>query len=215
VTASAVSDAVDGRPGAPTSLDDDLWAGARAIPLRNARTGLALRMPTTAQVVVAQGVVAVRFRCAARSVRVTMSRYKDKVWQEGAVEVYLRPPGDSRLYEFQVNPIGTTRDLVVHDPGTAAQAFDDSWSCAGLRTSARVERDRQGDLAHWEAMFAIPMQAMAGTELGPGHRGGHPGSGWRIGLFRLEYDPEEFGALAADADADAHADVFLTDLGSL
>jgi hypothetical protein len=215
VTASAVPDAVRDRPGVPAGLDDDLWKGAPEIALRNARTGGALRMPTTAQVVVSQGAVAARFRCAARSVRVTMSRYKDKVWQEGAVEVYLRPPGDPRLYEFQVNPIGTTRDLVVHNPGTAAQAFDDSWSCAGLRTSARVERDRQGDLTHWEAMFAIPMQAMTGTELGSGQRDGHPATGWRIGLFRLEYDPEEFGALTADADADAHADVFLTDLGSL
>jgi len=36
--------------------------------------------------------------------------------------------------------------------------------------------------------------------------------GWRIGCFRLEYDPEEFGAFATDATADAHADVFLVDL---
>jgi hypothetical protein len=196
---------------AAPGLDDPRWADVPTRPLVDARSGSALRMPTTTQVARWGSLLLVRFGATARSIRATMSRYKDKVWQEGAVEVYLRPPGSPRLYEFQVSPIGTTRDLVVHDPGGPAQRFDDSWSCEGLRTEARIRRDARGDASGWDAMFAIPLQSMA--EAGaPGAAGSADAPGWRLGCFRLEYDPEEFGALLSDAGADAHADVFLVDL---
>ncbi len=183
------------------------WVGVPTRQLINARSGSALWMSTAVQLVRADDRLVARFVCAARSIRATMTHYKDKVWQEGAVQVYLRPPGDPRLYEFQLSPLGTTRDLLVHDPGTPAQVFDDSWSCEGLATAAWIHRDEDGKVEGWEAAFMIPLAAMVGADVASA-------AGWRVGVFRLECDPVEFGALAADPTAGAHADVFLVDLDS-
>ncbi len=163
-------------------------------------------MSTLVQAASTDGFLWVRFTAEAAEIRVTMTRYKDKVWQEGAVEVYLRPPGDPCLYEFQVSPIGTVRDLRVHDPGGPVQVFDDSWSCAGWVTDARIRRDAQRNVCGWDAVFGIPWGAF-GASVPAGGDGR-----WRIGAFRLEWDPDEFSALRAGGGGDPHGEDFLVDM---
>lgn len=156
----------------------------------------------------AGGVLWARFECEATAIRATMTRYKDKVWTEGAVEIYLRPDPGGPLFEFQVSPLGTCRDLRVADPGGPEQVFDDSWSCAGLVTDARVLRDGGGGIRGWSAVFGIPLSGVAASESdGAVASGGL--EGWGLGAFRLEYDPEEFSALRWHPALDAHDEAFL------
>jgi hypothetical protein len=145
----------------------------------------------------------VAFACSARSVRATMTRYKDKVWQEDAVEVYVQPP-DGLLCEFQLSPRGVFRDLVVRRPGEPDQEFDDSWCCAGMRTDALIADER--GLLVWRAVMGIPWSSVSAR--------GPVAPGWKLGLFRLERDPEELSALCASPapEVDFHDPRLLADL---
>jgi hypothetical protein len=163
-------------------------------------------MPTRVQTAATPEHLWVRFAAEATDIRATMSRYKDKVWQEGAVEVYLQPPGDPCLYEFQVSPIGTVRDLRVHDPGGPAQVYDDSWSCAGWITDARIRRDEARNVCGWDALFGIPWAAFDAPSPFQDE------ASWSVGAFRLEWAPDEFGALAAGGSGDAHGPEFRVDM---
>lgn len=186
--------------GRPT---DAAWTGITRTTLRDARSGSAPVHKTVVQFAELHDVLWVRFECEATSIRATMTRYKDKVWTEGAVEVYLRPTRDGPLYEFQLSPIGTCRDLRVHDPGGPQQSYDDSWSCEGLQTDARIHRNDRGEVRGWSAVFGIPLSSV-GRWLG-----GELERSWKLGAFRLEYDPEEFSALRSHPTRDAHSSDFL------
>lgn len=190
----------------PNGLGDELWGGTGPIRLIDARSGLEPVLATEVRLVEATGVLWGRFTCEATDIRATMSRYKDKVWTEGAVEIYLRRGDRGPLFEFQVSPIGTCRDLRVLDPGQANQVFDDSWSSHGLVTEARIRRDDEGDVCGWDAMFGIPLESMEPLDRQP-DRGS-----WKLGAFRLEYQPEEFSALRSHAHSDPHSADFLCDL---
>ncbi|MEU8825378.1 hypothetical protein [Streptomyces sp. NPDC048636] len=143
------------------------------------------------------------FDCAATDLRATMTRYKDKVWTEGAVEIFLRPSDATWLAEFQLSPIGTRRDLRVEDPGGGAQTYDDTWSCAGFEGWTTLRRSERGDLTGWQALMRIPWDSVS-----PAPRS----DGWTIGAFRWEYSPLEFSGLAMHPDLDAHDAHFLVPL---
>jgi len=195
--------ALASRSRGPSGFRDDAWKDIPRVGLRDARSGLEPALSTTVQLLEATGVLWARFECDATDIRATMSRYKDKVWTQGAVEIYLQPAQDGPLYEFQLSPIGTSRDLRVADPGEPHQFFDDSWSCGGLTTDAVIHRDARGDVSGWSAMFGIPLRSVHPTD---------SSLGWAIGAFRLEYQPEEFSALRSHADADPHGTNFLCEL---
>ena len=178
-------------PG-PAGLGDPAWKRNPGRPLVDVRTGAAPGWQTDARLVYTDSALYVRFACCASTVRASMTRYKDKVWQEDAVEVYVRPPGDEYLYEFQVNPIGTTRDLRILQAGDPdRRAIDDQWCCTGLVTTAHVER-RNGAIVGWQAMFLIPWASLGRSPLATSSTV----DAWRVGLFRIERDPFEQSALA-------------------
>lgn len=172
---------------APPSLDEGPWLGVGSLDLVEVLSGSPLSWPTSVRVGWTEDALWVRFGCTASTVRATMTRYKDRVWQEDAVEVYLRTPADPYLYEFQLNPIGTARDLRVSRAGDEDQEFDDSWACTGLITTAAIDRGPDRNISGWRAMFGFPWRSFPAP-------GPHP-SGWQIGLFRIERESAEFGGL--------------------
>ncbi len=191
---------------AALTLGSSEWEGIASQRLVDVRTGDVPRWPTTVKLVGTSHGLWIRFACAAGTIRATLTQYKDKVWQEDAVEVYLQPPGALPMYEFQLSPIGTYRDLRVVRPSSAGRSFDDTWSCAGLATTAVVDRDDRRKLKGWRAMFGIPWRGIASA--------GQAETGWRIALFRIERDPLEYSGLRSYPipDLDLHDDRFLTRL---
>ncbi|MBI3428888.1 MAG: hypothetical protein HY050_02270 [Actinobacteria bacterium] len=187
----------------PAGIDDLRWNNCEVIELRHARANEQPVHATFVQFVDASGLLWVRFHCIAKDIQATMNKYKDKVWKEGAVEIYLQTPSDSVLYEFQLSPIGTFRDLRVLDPGGNDQRFDDTWSCQHVVVEARINRDQRGDVCSWDGMFGIPWESVQP----PNEK--ERRNGWLLGAFRLEYHPVEFSALATHSLLDAHDRYFL------
>lgn len=166
---------------------DEGWSRLEPRHLLTVTNGEEPRWPTTVRVAATTSRLWVRFTCSAATIRATMLRYKDKVWQEDAVEVFFERPAQHCLFELQQSPIGVVRDLVIRDPGGQAERFDDTWVCQGLLSEA-AQHFRHGKLYGWEAVFGIPWESL----------GGFPQQeACRIGLFRIERDPEEYSGLVA------------------
>ncbi len=165
-------------------IDSSEWKRVPCRRLVDARTGDAPYWPTTVKLAATGRGLWIHFACAAGTIIATMTEYKDKVWQEDAVEVYLQPPGDSCMYEFQLSPIGTCRDLRVIRPWSPDRYFDDTWSCDGLETATALHGRDTGACEGWQAMFGIPWRAVG--------RGAGAEPGWRIGVYRIERDPLEY-----------------------
>lgn len=187
----------------PVGIGDPRWNNCRTIELKHARAEEQPVRATFVQFVETSDLLWARFHCIATDIQATMSRYKDKVWQEGAVEIYLQPPSDPALYEFQLSPIGTFRDLRVVDPGSSKQSFDDTWNCQHVVLETRINRDQRGDVCSWDGMFGIPWESVQPTN------GKERRDGWLLGALRLEYQPVEFSALATDPLLDPHDRYFL------
>jgi hypothetical protein len=175
-------------PRQPTLLDTE-WIGVPARELVLVGDGSGPVCGTHVRVVVDEHALWLHYTCSATVIRAEMRHYKDKVWQEDAVEVYLRPPDDSYLYEFQLNAIGTLRDLRVLDAGEADQVFDDSWSCLHIVTEAAISTDGAGQPIGWRAMFGLPWRSFERSRPTQGS------PRWQLGAFRIQREPEEFSAL--------------------
>jgi hypothetical protein len=194
----------------PHGIADQAWVSCPARELVNARSeNEALRFATQVQFATGGGAIWARFRCVAHDISTTMSRYKDKVWTEGAVEVFLRPPNCSDLYEFQLSPIGTKRDLRVVNPGGADQFYDDTWCCDGFSGEAQILRDERGDVSGWDALIGVPIASIVPESADCGV------VGWRVGAFRWEYNPLELSGLSSHPDLDAHDGHFLAKLADV
>jgi hypothetical protein len=191
-----------GRPG----LDAPWWTGVPPLSFCDVGTGGDPVWATDVRVGHTEDALWLHYTCAAGTVRATMTHYKERVWLEDAVEAYVVAPDDPHLYEFQVNPIGTARDLRVVDPGTPGQHFDDGWSCAGWVAEAAIDRGADRNVRAWRALIGLPWRSLSPRS--------PYAAGWRIGLFRIERDPEEFSGLRwhAQEAMELHAPEFLAGL---
>lgn len=171
------------RPAGSLRLHDPLWAGIPGIELVDVASGRRPRWATTLQVAATPDFLWVRYRCRAAEVLATLTRPKDKVWTEDAVELFLWPDGADSLVELQISPRGVVRDLLVHRPFTEQPTFDDSWCCEGLVSAAEVLK-RPGKIAGWVALFGVPL----------GQVGRGP-AGLFLGAFRVDRHPPSFSAL--------------------
>lgn len=172
--------------GDDVSLDDHRWAGVDRLNLLLVHNGREAAFPTQVALLCTRQHLWVRFDCTADAITATLTRYNDKVWQEDAAEVFLWPPGEGCLYEFQLSPRGIHRDLRVVAPGTSEQSFDDSWQCVGLRTESTIKY-ADGRLRGWHALLGLPV-ALLGD---PATRDPP-----LVGTFRINRNPvEEFSAL--------------------
>jgi hypothetical protein len=181
--------------GGDIALDDPRWATAAALDLVLVENGQAPEFPTCVRLLYTPEQLLVRFECTADAVTATMTRYKDKVWQEDVAEVFIWPPGDEYLYEFQLSPRAVHRDLRVAAHGTADQTFDDSWGCERLHTETAINY-ADGRVRRWYALFGFPVGLL-----------GEPASTEAplIGLFRISRNPiEEFSSLRPSPDSQAN-----------
>jgi len=173
----------------PLGIGDEAWIGVSPLTLVAAMIGDDKpRWTTSVQIATSPAALEVRFNCAANTFRATMQSYKDRVWQEDAVEVYLAPPDHRYLFEFQLSPLGVSRDLLVQRPGELGQIFDDRWCCAGLRCSAQVTYGEDQGVTGWQGLFSVPWNGLAASA---------ESLDWMIGAFRIERDPLEYSALTS------------------
>ncbi len=99
----------------------------------------------------------------------------DQLWESDVAEVFLRPPGSSDYFEFEVSPLGQWLDVHVIRP---RQNVDFAWLS---HLEVRVQLDQHEQT--WSGVFKIPFEPMlrtADTERLP-----EPGDVWGMNLFRL------------------------------
>jgi hypothetical protein len=120
----------------------------------------------------------VRFDCEDRDAWGTYRQRNDPIYQEEAVEVFLAP-GEAdpvRYCEFEVSPLGTLFDAVIHNPTSlrADMTGDPAWDCPGLRWAAGSGAARQD----WWAELSIPWEALSPSS--------EPPRIWRANFYRIE-----------------------------
>ncbi len=99
----------------------------------------------------------------------------DQLWESDVVEVFLRPPGSSDYFEFEVSPLGQWLDVHIIKP---RQDVDFAWLS---HLEVRVQLDQHERT--WSGVLKIPCGPMlrtAGAERPP-----EPGDVWGLNLFRL------------------------------
>jgi hypothetical protein len=125
-----------------------------------------------------------------RDVWATMAKHDEMLYRENAFELFLDPDGDGKNYvEIQVNPLGTTLDLLVSRPYSQRGKGDVGFELKGLRAAVRVEgtvndaRDADGG---WTVEIAIPWSSLRGRNIAPDAllppKPGTPGATWRAQL---------------------------------
>jgi hypothetical protein len=150
----------------------------------------------------------IAFRSRDTDVWGTKRESDDSLWEEDVVEVYLDPDGDQRNYrEFEVNPLGTTIDLLIPQAGDQVDWRScAAWNACGMRAVARVfgEGAALGSPdAFWTAEMAIPWSAFAGAP----HLPPQVGDRWRGQFYRIDRpaDPHDALCLAWSPTPTFHA----------
>jgi len=173
-------------PGDPGSWR---WDEIPALPpFQLADGGGPAAQPTRARLCWDGEALHARFDCEDRDAWGTWRKRDDPVYEEEAVELFLAPGGEDpvRYFEFEVSPLGTLFDALIHNPTSrrAEMTADPSWDCPGLRWAAGpgAFRQDQQDRQDWWAILSIPWRSVV-PMAGPA---GDPPRIWRANLYRIE-----------------------------
>ncbi len=118
-------------------------------------------------------------------VNATHKEHNSQLWDDDVIELFLKPREDRNFYyEFQVNPLATTLNLLIGRRG--AGTFDRwrTWE-SGMKAAVTIQgtlNDWTDKDAGWCAEFAIPLKAFESTGPRP-----QLGDRWRFALCRYEY----------------------------
>ena len=119
----------------------------------------------------------------------TLTQHDTVIFNDPDFEVFIDPGGGSRDYfEFEINALNTSWDLLLNKPYKDRGSADDHWNIPGLRSAVRVrgtlnqasDRDRG-----WTVELAFPWRAYASRIKRP--LPPHEGEQWRIGFSRVEW----------------------------
>jgi hypothetical protein len=123
----------------------------------------------------------IQFFCEDQEILATLTDRNAKVWQEEAVEVFICPSEDMKVYyEFQVSPLNVVRDVKVLNPNGLQEGctFQGEWECLELQTNAYKTN------IGWNAEISIPFTGL-------GCSTPRQGDTWRINFYRIDRVPRE------------------------
>jgi transglutaminase-like putative cysteine protease/predicted esterase len=119
----------------------------------------------------------------------TLTNHDAVIFQDPDFEVFIDPAGNTQpYYEFEMNALNTTWDLLLDKPYMDQGKPNDAWEIPGLKTAVHVNgtlnnpADRD---AGWTVEIAFPWKVLA-------ERARHPGpptesEQWRINFSRVEW----------------------------
>jgi hypothetical protein len=123
----------------------------------------------------------------------TYKEHDSVIYHENDFEVFIDPDNDSlNYYEFEMNALNTTWDLLMTKPYRDGGTFLNQWELKGIRTATRVDgtMNNSTDLDKgWRAEIVIPWSAMA-----PHSKGACPpqlNQQWHVNFSRVEWDLEK------------------------
>lgn len=122
----------------------------------------------------------------------TLTEHDSVIFHDNDFEVFLDPDGDNhRYFEFEMNALNTTWDLLLPRPYRDGGPAVDNWEMPGTRTAVHVQgtlNDPRDTDRGWTIEIAFPWSALeecAGVPCPPRH-----GAQWRINFSRVEWDVE-------------------------
>lgn len=176
--ANAAPPTVDGR------LDDDAWASAVVVQLRDAATGEEPRRATSVRLLWDDTSLFFGFNCDDDDPKpnATMNQRDANLWEEEVVEMFLSPTGELHTYaELEVNPLNTLFDAIILNNGKRTQVLRD-WDMEKIRHAVSIRDDG------WSVEIALPFDEFYTAPRVP------PlvGDTWRMNLYRIERsDPQK------------------------
>ena len=181
-------------------LDEPDWEQAQGMEdFREPGTGLPARQPTLARFLWDDRFLYVAITMEDRDITGVKTQHDDKVWEDDVAELFLKPSESSpAYYEFQVNPLGTTLDLLIARRG--AGTFDrwTPWE-SGMKAKANIQgtvNDWRDKDRGWIVEMAIPLSAFqdASPTVQLGDR-------WRFAVCRYNYSVDLPGGLERTSSA--------------
>jgi hypothetical protein len=117
-----------------------------------------------------------------------MTKHDSPLYQENAWEFFIDPDGDNHeYYEFEINALNTTWDLLLPRPYRDGGRGVSSWEIAGLKSAVHLDGtlNNPSDVDRgWSIELAVPWSAL--EELAR-HRGPpRDGEQWRMNFTRVE-----------------------------
>jgi hypothetical protein len=125
----------------------------------------------------------------------TLTEHDAIIFHDNDFEVFIDPDGDNHeYYEFEINALNTTWDLLLTRPYRDKGRAVNSWEIPGMKHAVHVEgtlndpRDRDRG---WSVELAFPWKVL--KELA--HRPAPPcdGDQWRVNFSRVEWEHEVAG----------------------
>ncbi len=170
------------KPSHWNSLDPASWPWSELSslpPLRPASGTGEARYPTQTRICADPERLYVNFECQDPDIWGTLTERDAAIYDEEVVELFIAAGEADPItyYEFEISPLGTVLDLVVHSPNGDRRGLraDFAWDCPGLWTAVHSEPHNQ----RWTATFSIPWRSLAAEE-------GPLPSVWRANFYRIE-----------------------------
>lgn len=152
-------------------------------------TGVKPVFPTQAQLLWDNENLYVSFVLTDRDIWATMAEHDEHLWNEEVVEVCLDPDGNGRNYlELQVNPLGTTLDLILSREYSKGGVADFDWTLEGFEAAVTIDgkiNNEKGKDKKWICEIAIPFKSIAFSAPAMSFPP-KDGDSWRVNLCRIE-----------------------------
>ena len=119
----------------------------------------------------------------------TLTNHDSVIFQDPDFEVFMAPAGGTQpYYEFEVNALNTTWDLMLNKPYWDQGKPDNAWEITGAKTAIHVNGtlNHPGDTDQgWTVEIAFPWKVLAehARHTGPPVEGEQ----WRINFSRVEW----------------------------
>ena len=131
----------------------------------------------------------VAFTVEDEDVWATMENHDEHLWNEEVVEIFIDPDGDGRNYiEIQVNPLGTTLDILLNRQYSKGGRADFGWTLEGFESAVTVEgklNEEKGKDKRWICEVAIPFESVSPVAPSLAYPPAD-GDSWRINVCRME-----------------------------
>jgi hypothetical protein len=177
-------------PAVDGAIDPKVWRLAQPLQLVLADSGAPPLQPTEARMLYDDDFLYVAFHCVDSDAWGSYTNRNDPIFREEVVEVFLDPTRRGRSYiELEVSPLNVLFEaFILNDPRCPPIRVLTDWTCRGLRTAVRIEREMtpRGRVSKfWNCELAIPFnQAPDAPHVPP-----KPGDRWRMNLYRIDRAP--------------------------
>lgn len=118
-----------------------------------------------------------------------ITKHDEVIFYDNDFEVFIDPDGDTHhYYEFEMNALNTTWDLLLTKPYRDGNSVVDSWEIPGLLSAVKIYgtiNDPNDKDDKWTIELAIPWDVL--KECNQGQKIPEEGSQWRVNFSRVEW----------------------------